>query len=150
MRVVGTLLERPDVISREAGNKRSAWPHPDASTATLSVQRLSGDGDDLTVSGRALVHVNGHLVHCDVGDEVEVFGWLNSFAPAKNPGGFDPAAFYQRQGIRCMLRADHPDAVRLLHAGSPLSIWRCAARLRAEGEALFARDLSPRTGPVAS
>jgi competence protein ComEC len=150
VRVVGTLLERPDVISREAGNKRSAWPHPDASTATLSVQRLSGDGDDLAVSGRALVHVNGHLVHCDVGDEVEVFGWLNSFAPAKNPGGFDPAAFYQRQGIRCMLRADHPDAVRLLHAGSPLSIWRCAARLRAEGEALFARDLSPRTGPVAA
>ena len=89
-------------------------------------------------------------MHCDVGDEVEVFGWLNSFAPAKNPGGFDPAAFYQRQGIRCMLRADHPDAVRLLHAGSPLSIWRCAARLRAEGEALFARDLSPRTGPVAA
>src|SRR5262249_34216133 len=34
VRVTGTLLDRPDVISREAGNKRSAWPHPDASSAT--------------------------------------------------------------------------------------------------------------------
>lgn len=150
VRVSGTLLERPDIISREAGNKRSAWPHPDASTATLAVRRLSGGGDDLAVSGRALIHINGHLVHCDVGDDVEVCGWLSSFSPAKNPGGFDAAAFYQAQGIRCMLRADHPDAVRLLRAGPPFSIWRCAARLRAEGEALFARDLSPRTGPVAS
>jgi ComEC/Rec2-related protein len=150
VRVTGTLLERPDVISREAGNKRSAWPHPDASSATLSVECLSEGGDEIPVTGRALVHVNGHLVHCDVGDQVEVFGWLNSFSPAKNPGGFDPAAFYRRQGLRCMLRADHPDAVRLLRAGSPLSIWRCAARLRAEGEAPFTRDLSARTGPVAS
>jgi competence protein ComEC len=150
VRVVGTLLDRPDVISREAGNKRSAWPHPDASTATLSVERLSGGGEELTASGRALVHVNGHLVHCDVGDRVEVCGWLSLFSPAKNPGGFDSAAFYRRQGIRCLLTADHPDAVRVLHSGSPFSIWRCAARLRAEGEALFARDLSPRTGPVAA
>ncbi|HET6324699.1 MAG TPA: ComEC/Rec2 family competence protein, partial [Planctomycetaceae bacterium] len=150
VRVTGTLLDRPDVISHEASNARSGWPRPDASTATLRAERLSGAGDDCVVSGRALVHISGHLVHCDVGDEVEVCGWLSLPSPAKNPGGFDPAAYYRRQGIRCMLRADHPDAVRLVHAGSWLSIWRCAAGLRAEGEALFARDLSPRTGPVAA
>jgi competence protein ComEC len=150
VRVTGTLLDRPEVISHEASNARSAWPRPDASTATLCAERLSGGGDELAVSGRTLVHVGGHLVHCDVGDEVEVCGWLSLPSPAKNPGGFDLAAFYRRQGIRCMLRADHPDAVRLVRAGSSLSIWRWAAGLRAEGEALFARDLSPRTAPVAA
>jgi competence protein ComEC len=150
VRVTGTLLDRPDVISHEASNMRSGWPRPDASTATLRAARLSGGGNDVVVSGRALIHVSGHLVHCDVGDEVEVCGWLSLPSPAKNPCGFDPAVYYRRQGIRCLLRADHPDAVRLLRAGSPLSIWRLAAGLRSEGEALFARDLSPRTGPVAA
>jgi competence protein ComEC len=150
VRVTGILLDRPEVISREASNARSAWPRPDASTATLLAERLSGGGNDLAVSGRTLLHIGGHLVHCDVGDEVEVCGWLSLPSPAKNPGGFDPAAYYQRQGIRCLLRADHPDAVRLIRAGSSFSIWRWAAGLRTEGEALFARDLSPRTAPVAA
>jgi competence protein ComEC len=150
VRVAGTLLERPDLVSREASNQRSAWPRPDASTAIVAAEHLSGGGDELAVSGRALVYINGHLVHCDVGDEVEVCGWLRLPEPAKNPGGFDPAAFYRQREILCQLSADHPDAVRLVHAGAPFSIWKWAAALRAEGEALFARDLSSRTGPVAT
>ncbi len=39
--------------------------------------------------------------------------------------------------------------MRLLQVGSAFSLWEWAARLRAEGEAVFARDLSPRTAPVA-
>jgi competence protein ComEC len=150
VRVTGTLLDRPEVISREASNKRSAWPRPDGSIATLRAEHFAASGEELAVTGNALIHVSGHLVHCDVGDEIEICGWLSLPSPAKNPGGFDPAAYYRRQGIRCLLSADHPDAVRRLSSGSSLSLWRCAARLRAEGEALFTRDLSPRVGPVAS
>ncbi len=149
LRVVGTLLARPDLISHDTPSARYAWPRPDASTAVLAAESLLDGGDECAVSGRALVHVSGHLVHCDVGDRVEVCGWLSLPAPAKNPGGFDPAGFYRGKGIRCLLTADHPDAVRLLKVGSAVSLWQWAARLRAEGEAVFARDLSPRTAPVA-
>ncbi len=149
VRVVGTLLDRPDMISHETSSARFAWPRPDASTAVLAVESLIDGQEECPVSGRALVHVSGHLVHCDVGDRVDVGAWLSLPAPAKNPGAFDPAAYYRGKGIRCLLTADHPDAVRLLQAGSAFSLRTWATRLRAEGEAIFARDLSPRTAPVA-
>jgi competence protein ComEC len=149
VRVVGTLRERPEVVSHESSGTRYAWPRPDASTAILEVESLCGGRDDCPASGRALIHGSGHLVQCDVGDRVEARGWLSLPSPAKNPGGFDLAAFYRRRGIRCVLTADHPDAVRVLGSGPSFSLWRWAARLRAEGETLFARDLSARTAPVA-
>ena len=71
-------------------------------------------------------------------------------SPSRNPGAFDATEFYRRQGIRCLITADHPDAVRRIAAGSSLSLSRLAARLRSESEALFNRDLSSRNAPVAA
>jgi competence protein ComEC len=70
--------------------------------------------------------------------------------PARNPDAFDAADFLRRQGIGCLVTADHPDAVRRLQQGSEFSLWLWAARLRAQGEVLFNRDLTPRNAPVAA
>ena len=150
VRLQATLVDQPEIIPPSAKAAHSAWVHHDTSAVTLCCHRVVSGGADLPVSGRAALRVSGHLLHADVGDEIEVCGWLMRPQPVRNPGAFDAAEFLRRQGIGCLVTADHPDAVRRIRQGSALSPWRWAARLRAEGEALFNRDLSPRNAPVAA
>lgn len=150
VRLQATLADQPEIISPPAKAAHSAWVHHDTSAATLSCRRIFSGDTILPVSGRAALRVSGHLLQADVGDEIEVCGWLMRPQPLRNPGAFDPGEFLRRQGIGCLITADHPDAVRRMRHGSAWSPWRWASRLRAEGEALFNRDLSPRNAPVAA
>jgi competence protein ComEC len=150
VRLQATLADQPEIISPPTSAARFAWMHHDTSAATLRCSRLLAGATDLPVSGKAALRVSGHLLHVDVGDEIEVCGWLMRPQPARNPDGFDAADFMRRQGIGCLITADHPDAVRRIRQGSGLSLWRWAARLRAQGEVLFNRDLTPRNAPVAA
>jgi competence protein ComEC len=145
-----TLADQPEIISPSGQAARSAWMRHETSAVTLRCHDLISGSTLVPVSGRAALRVSGQLLHADVGDEVEVYGWLMRPAPARNPGAFDAAEFLRRQGIGCLITADHPDAVHRIRKGSERSLWRWAARLRAEGEVLFNRDLSPRNAPVAA
>jgi competence protein ComEC len=150
VRLQATLIDQPEIISPSTKAARSAWVHYDTSAVTLRCQRILSAKESLPVSGRAALRVSGHLLHVDVGDEIEVCGWLVRPQPLRNAGAFDAAEFLRRQGIGCLITADHPDAVRRIRQGSASSLWRWAARLRAEGETLFNRELSPRNAPVAA
>jgi competence protein ComEC len=145
-----TLADQPEIISPSGKAARSAWMRHETSAVTLRCHDLISGSTLVPVSGRAALRVSGQILHADVGDEVEVCGWLMRPAPARNPGAFDAAEFLRRQGIGCLITADHPVAVRRIRKGSERSFWRWAARLRAEGEVLFNRDLSPRNAPVAA
>jgi len=150
VRLSATLVDEPEIISPMVRASRSAWAQHDTSAATLLCSSIVSEGRELSVSGRAALRVGGHLLHVHVGDEIEVCGWLIRPQAARNPGAFDASDFYRRQGIRSLITADHPDAVRRIRAGSPLSVSRLAARLRRESEAQFNRDLSSRNAPVAA
>jgi competence protein ComEC len=150
VRLSATLVDEPEIISPTVRASRSVWARHDTSTATLACRSIVSEGRELPVSGRSALRVSGHLLHVHVGDEIEVCGWLVRPQPARNSGAFDAADFYRRQGIRCLITADHPDAVRRIGAGSSFSISRLAARLRSESEALFNRELSSRNAPVAA
>lgn len=150
VRLSGIIADQPEISSPPGASTRSPWARSDSTTATLACRQITAAGENFEVSGRAELRITGHMLHAQEGDEVEVNGWLARPRHARNPGGFDLADYFRRQGIAALVSADHPDAVTRVHAGSSISVWRWAAHLRAEGEALFARDLSPRTAPVAA
>jgi competence protein ComEC len=150
VRLVGTVVEQPEVITPFVRASRSAWAQHDTTATTLACRRMVSEGKELSVSGRAALRVKGALADVNVGDEIEVCGWLVRPQPARNPGAFDAVDFYRRQGIRCLVTADHPEAVRQIRPGSPYSLSRIAARLRNRAQAQFNRDLSSRNAPVAA
>jgi competence protein ComEC len=150
VKVRALLADEPEIIAPSAKAARSTWAHHDTSAAAIDCRRMISGDEEEPVSGRAALRVNGHLLHVHVGDEIEICGWLVRPQPARNPGAFDAAEFLRRQGIGCLITADHPDSVRRVGQGSAWSLWRFASRLRSDAIALFNRDLSSRNAPVAA
>ena len=144
-----TLADQPEIISPSGQAARSAWMRHETSAVTLRCHDLVSGSTLVPVSGRAGLRVSGQLLHADVGDEVEVYGWLMRPAPAQSRGlrrGRIPAEAgdrlpdHRRPSGR---RAPHPQGKRtvVLALGGPPA---------PEGEVLFNRDLSPRNAPVAA
>ena len=84
-------------------------------------------------SGRVAVRVDGHLLHCRVGDAVEIFGTLSSFPAPKNPGESDRRNSERNRRTLCRLRVPHPDCVRTLQFHSDTSIASWIGSLRVGG-----------------
>src|SRR5690606_22976849 len=95
--------------------------------------------------------VAGHLLHVQVGDEVQVTGWISVPPPPANPGEWDTRERLRRQGAGCRVRSEHPDSVRKVGTsqGGLRRLQRMIARVRNESETLLARNLSLRTIPMA-
>ncbi len=80
-----TLADQPEIISPSGQAARSAWMRHETSAVTLRCQELISGSTPVPVSGRAALRVSGQLLHADVGDEVEVCGWLMRPAPRAIP-----------------------------------------------------------------
>ncbi len=153
-RVFGTVVGQPYVIPKK---KLSAWQQLDRSVCTIQCRSLVTDDGPEPVSGLARLTVKGHLLHVGIGDEVEVLAELSRPRPRQNAGDFDFRSYLRGFGIRVMLHAGHPDAVRRIEAaersGGPVScvdgIWRVRGRMRNDCESLFQNHLSAKTAPIA-
>jgi competence protein ComEC len=149
VRVTGRIVSPPVVNRRRDTGRRAAWLLVDRTRAVLEVDRLAEEdaGAFQKVSGRVQLSVAGHLLHVNVGDRVEVFGWLASPGRPTNPGDFDSEHDLRRRGIDGLLYADHPEAVRRLTKGQ----WgwrRALAQVRERLSVLFATHLSRTNAPV--
>ena len=80
-----TLADQPEIISPTGKASRSAWMHHESSAATLRCHDLVSGSTLVPVSGQAALRVSGQLLHAEVGDEVEVCGWLMRPAPRAIP-----------------------------------------------------------------
>ncbi|MEX2287532.1 MAG: DNA internalization-related competence protein ComEC/Rec2 [Planctomycetaceae bacterium] len=116
----------------------------------LRCASIESDGHMRPVSGLAQLQLNGALPGFDVGDTVDVRGRLSRPSPPANPGQFDYADFLRRQGMRCLVRLDYPDAVVQLDHASAWQPARCAARLREVCTNRIYEHLSPKSAPVAA
>ena len=121
VRLVGTLVDQPEVMTPPVRASRSIWAQHDTTAATLACRSVVSSGRERPVTGRAALRVSGQLPDFNVGDEIEICGWLVRPQPARNPGAFDATEFYRRQGIRCLVTAEHPEAVRQVRQGSVAS-----------------------------
>ena len=76
VRLVGTLVDQPQVITPPIRASRSVWAQHDSTAATLACLSVVSSGRELPVTGRAALRVIGRLPDVNVGDEIEVCGWL--------------------------------------------------------------------------
>jgi len=58
-----------------------------------------------------------------LGDRVRIVGLLAPFGQPANPGTFDSARYFRRQGIRASFRTDHWEAVEIVQPGAERLRW---------------------------
>ncbi|HLJ95681.1 MAG TPA: ComEC/Rec2 family competence protein [Gemmataceae bacterium] len=107
--VRGIVEEEPRIQHRPPPSPFQSIPRPDPglgdpTIAILRVVQLRGAEDWLTVSGRALLTVDGPVVGLHAGDEIEAVGRLSAPSGPANPGEFDRAAYLLDQRIRAQLQ----------------------------------------------
>jgi competence protein ComEC len=147
--LVGRAVRSPVVIPKKDDVLHAAWPQPDRTFALLDCESLRTGRGEETVSGRVRLQVAGHLPHVEAADRVEVRGWLSQPAGPRNPGEHDFPDRLQREGVRCIVYAGHPDAVRRLWRPA-FSVRRAIGGLRVRAEELLERNLRGRELAVAS
>ena len=150
VRLVGRLATQPEIRDRKVDRLRSAWPQYDRSNCLVECEWLETNRKRIPVSGLTRLSVTGHLLHVDVGDEIDVRGSLYRPRPPDNPGEHDFVQYLRRLGTDCALYADYPDAVHRLECGGPWELRRWAARFRNAGEFVLVKHLSQQTVPTAS
>ena len=150
VRLSGVVSEQPWI--RRAGTQdwQTATPQIDQSRCMITATSLGTDAGDVPVSGRVRLTVKGHLLHVAVGDEVVISGWLSLPMAAGNPGQFDFRNSLRRQQCRCLLFANHPDAVRKLRDGGRNRPARVLAEFREQGERLCIAHLDAANTPLAT
>jgi competence protein ComEC len=150
VRLSGVVSEQP--LIRHAGTQdwQTATPLVDQSRCIVVATSLETNAGEVPVSGRVRLTVKGHLLHVAVGDKVAISGWLSLPMPAGNPGQFDFRDSLRRQQCRCLLFANHPDAVRKLRDGGRNRPARLLAEFREQGERLCVAHLDAENIPLAT
>lgn len=143
VRIQGTIACEIEIIESEHGPRIPSWMEVDRSTFTLIDPVISSASFPVPLDTKIRVDVDGHLVHADIGDRIEVLGELRLPGPLRNPGGFDFAESLHRQGIGCMLSVNHPQAVSILAKQSSPWWWipKRRAEVRRECNWIFSQNL---------
>lgn len=152
VRLRGVVDESPWIRRARQGPMQASWAQIDHTVGVLRCREILSDAGPIAVSGRVRFDVDGHVLHVETSDLVEVTGWLSLAAPPSNPGDFDLGETLRRQGVGAIVSADHPEAVRRIEAepGVGPYVRRTISRLRSDGDALFVQRLSKSNAPVAS
>lgn len=134
----GTIVAPPVRVAAEE-DPLQTLPRPAAVRLSLDATSLA---DGTPAAGLVIAYVPGTLDDVTVGDEVEVFGRLTAPASAANPGEFDSARERRDQGVRAVLSANGPGAVRVLSHRWPDSATGWLGRLHQECKQTLEENLS--------
>jgi len=149
VRLRGIVESHPIVERRRDAGRKAAWPIEDRSRLTISCSSVGSvhSGERRAVTGDVQLTTAGHVVGLEVGDRIEVVGWLQKPGRPRNPGGFDAERFLRLRGIDAVLHADHPATVRRLTTGRfrPL---RLLGRMREQMGFQFSQHLSTENAAV--
>jgi len=90
---------------------------------TVAAHRAQVEGTWYPACGRVYVSVREPMPEnaADaprLGDRVRVTGRLSRAMTPANPGAFDEATYFRRQGVRACLSTDHWEAARVVEAGA--------------------------------
>jgi len=95
---------------------------------TVEAARARVDGRWYPARGGACVSVRQPMPEDGrpvphLGDRVEVTGRLMRPMPRSNPGTFDVATYFRRQGVRVLVSTDHWEAVRVVEPAADTLRW---------------------------
>ncbi len=145
VRLTGTVANSVAVRGNSQDTSLPEWRRIDQAYFELEADTLIEDARTIEVAGRVRVDVNGVLPALQPGDRVELIGRLYRTPIPAAEGDFDYRAYLRREGIDCMLRCEHPEAVRKTgrETGVIAELSRLRDRLRRQAEELCRQQLSP-------
>ncbi len=111
--VRGVVVAEP--VSHEPDpNVPRAYDSGSRTRFLLEASAIQGQGGDVAASGLAIVTVRAPIAFIEVGDAVQLTGWLYRFTPPRNPGAYDWRMHHRRNGVRVGLTCDHAESVRIV------------------------------------
>lgn len=96
----------PEVVTAYARDPRTRF--------MLEAMSLDGATGPIAVRGLVSVGVAGAILFREVGDIVEMTGWLHAPRGPRNPGEPDWAQHHRRQGVHAAFSCAHAESVRLI------------------------------------
>ena len=142
IQVRGFIEQEPIEVQPSRSDQLRTQPAGIRFRSILRVVARKDDEGWKSAKGRADLSVSAPLEDIHRGDEVEVVGRLQAFAPPMNPGEIDRAARAHARGIHSQIAVVKvARAVTRLGAGSGWSIGGTLDQLRGLGMRLLARYL---------
>jgi len=80
----------------------------------LKARRARTESGDFPIQGKIQVFIYDWCEKIGYGDIVEIAGWIYSPSKARNPGGFDYAAYLNRKEIRACINAEKSGNIRVI------------------------------------
>jgi competence protein ComEC len=150
IRVIGVVDSSPEIIPVQYSSGLPTWRLLDRTICSLRCETLLEGASVRPTTGLVRVVVDGHLLHVQQGERVDLVGELQIPRAPKTPSDFDYPAWLRARGIDRVIAVNHPDAVRVVEdaAGWRDRFARFRHRLRDEGERLLSASLSPDTRAV--
>ncbi len=141
-RIRGVVVSEPRLLGPPT-NPFQRWTYgSERAVFLLDTESIEGTDSDIPVTGRIRVTVREAILDLCENERVEVFGWLYQLHPPRNPGSFDWAAFYQRQGVVAQMRCNHRENVQRLDTGPPTQGHDFVTWLRTTVRGMLTDDLA--------
>src|SRR5262245_64852274 len=151
VRLRGVLGEEPTPFRPGRADPLASYMRPDPTRSVLEMRAILADTGWVSTSGKAHLTVEGPLPEFHVGDEVEVFGWLESPRGPDNPGEFDWREHLRDDRIRATVRVRRtPGAVTRLAEGWSGQFRGWLTHLRGYGTGVCERELPQEQAGVAA
>lgn len=123
VRVRGTVISEPRLRGPQgifgALSRQGVATH-----FLLELKSIEIDAAIAPVAGRVLARVGGAGTRLSPGAVVEAEGWLRPLARPGNPGEFDAAKWWARQGVEANLSIERMENLRILKQDAPSRLWR--------------------------
>ncbi|HNQ23677.1 MAG TPA: ComEC/Rec2 family competence protein [Phycisphaerae bacterium] len=113
-RITGTVADPPRLLTDDDAPFKYWMYRTERTVFLLDVDSIQGDTENIPVRGRLRVTVNQGVLDLHELERVELFGMLAAPRPPANPGAFDWASYYRRQGIVAGFRCEHRESIRRL------------------------------------
>lgn len=95
----GTVASLPREIAPGQGVFGSFNYQAPGTRLELEIDAIDHGGGFVPCSGGVLVRMKQEEHRVQIGQRIEVVGWLSAIGPTQNPGEFDYRAYLERQGI---------------------------------------------------
>ncbi len=116
----------------------------------MRCQQVRDRAQWLAIDALSTLTVDGRVNDLLPGDRVEVMGDFRSIMPPTNPGAFDFATHFQREGKFVSLTAKGRQQIERLEATGSLPLIRLRAKLVAAVDQSLQRWVSPAQAPLAA
>ena len=149
------VTDAPRRLPAPPYNPLATLRQDERSSVEIEVTAIRDRAHSRTATGRATLLVEGDVQargggRIGIGDRLRVLGHFSALAPPDNPGEFDWSASARADRRLAHLRAEFPEAVVRLAAGSPWHLQTWIERLRRAGIALLYRNLGNDEAGLAS